>query len=430
MESTGKPTLRELELELAARILCLGAFLNASLGDTAGNSPGNRCLSLDEDDFGRPWMTDVTEIDVRRYRVGRLLPYLYSYAYEGVRGPVEGCDLHTDPSDWNDEYGDREIFYSFLDVTDTEVISNIDADKTMLGRQSKLWDMLRRAQARFNLDSGNPVTIAEIALLANMNERSVRNALRAEGDARLQSENGEEVTHEEALRWLRSRRSGFRETTDAARSSSELPKALRYAEIGPFIASRIRRFFPDREENEYVGDLEAARTIGWTQKRLRAVMEDAGNIRPQDCNDLAKLVRVDPVWFTEQVMYALFPDQMSVLMKRQPEPVAAPLPFVEVTLTENQIKNGYLDVPQEHSSLFPDDSFGQRSPKNAGKPVEFRYGGLSRETDIRQKSGLTISPRIRFEAYFKSTLGAKPGDVIRITRLGDRVYELNHVRNG
>lgn len=425
-EPNQRPALRDLELELAARLLCLGAFLNASLGDTAGNSPGNRCLDLPGDEYGRPWDTDVTEIDVRRYRVGRLLSYLYAYAYEGVRGPIEGCDLVSDRLDWNDEYGDREIFSSFLNVTDTEVVTNIDGDKTILGPQSGLWDMTRRAMARFALDSGETVSIEQIALLANMNERSVRNALRAEGDGRLESPNGEDVSHEEALRWLRSRRSGFRETVDAARGSDDLPRRLGYAEIGPFIGSRVRKFFPDREENEYLGDLEAARTIGWTQKRLRAVTEDAGNIRPQDCNDLAKLTRVDPAWLTEQIMYALFPEQMNTVLKRQAVNQEVAVPFIEVALTEPQIRNGYLDIPQEHIDFFPADSIGFRPSDSAGKSVEFRYAGISRETDIRQKSALTLSPRIRFESYFKKTLGARPGDAIRIKKVSDRIYELEH----
>ena len=76
--------------------------------------------------------------------------------------------------------------------------------------------------------------------------------------------------------------------------------------------------------------------------------QDTANIKPQDCSDLAKALRVDSAWFTEQVMCALFPKQMALLAYRkeidEPDTDSAPA-YRDIDLTENGIKHGYLDIP-------------------------------------------------------------------------------------
>jgi hypothetical protein len=423
MESTKTPLLEQLQEGLAARLLSIAAFLNISLGDTEGNSPGNRALRLDTDEYGAPWDMEPSEVDVNKYRVGRMLPFLYDYAYHGKRS--EGA---LNWNEWDGDYEDREVFGYFLDLTDAEGIFNIHADLSHTIAEAPLWDMLKRADARQRLDSGEELSISDIALLANMNEKSVSNALRAEGEHRLVSEDGEYVENGEALRWLLSRRSGFRETTISNFNKESQPDSLSYAELAPFIRDRLKRLYPDDGEDVYLFS-RAAKVLGWPSKRVYAVTEDAGNIRPQDCEALAKALKVDVGWFTEQVMCALFPKQMALVMYRREFEIEADneSSFIEVQLTEKGIKNGYLDIPANHDHFFPEDCFGGRGSEEKGAEIELRYGGTSRMTDIRRKSSVTISPRVRFVSYF-SAIQAKPGDVMKIVRLADRTYELLPVK--
>ena len=100
---------------------------------------------------------------------------------------------------------------------------------------------------------------------------------------------------------------------------------------------------------------------------------------------------------------------------------------MEIILSEAMIKHGYLDIPGHAKALFPKDCFGTRARGDTGKPVELRYGGRVEQTDIRIKSEQTVSPRKRFNAWYQKELSARAGDRIRLTRVGDRAYELTHL---
>lgn len=100
--------------------------------------------------------------------------------------------------------------------------------------------------------------------------------------------------------------------------------------------------------------------------------------------------------------------------------------YLDATLSDAAIRNGYLDLESRHSRFFPEDAFGDRSGDRKGMSVTLEFDGKSVETDIRMKSESTNSPRTRFYAWFKS-LRAAPGDVIRMHRAGPRRYRLEHV---
>lgn len=423
MNETTNPigTLEAHRLELAERILQVGFFLDSAFGDFADNYPGHRALGIDGKET-LIWAVSPEELDINKYRIGRMLPFLYDYAYNARR--AEGT---IDWSSWNDEGDDRAIFGGFIDVSYVEAITFIsgeyDYEQTAL-----LPKMLKLADARYHLDFGDSLSIDEIALLADMNERSVRNALRADGENCLVSDDGESVASAEALRWLRSRRGGFKETTVTSFHGETLPSALTYAEISVFIDARLQKLFPilDTDNDECWGIGKAARMLNWPVSRLFAMSQDTANINPKDCAALAKVLRVDPAWFTEQVMCALFPKEMSLIAHRRDVAESAaeePLSSIKVVLSASAIKHGYLDIPAAESAFFPADCFGGRGGQDKGSEIELRYGGQSKATDIRVKSSITISPRARFISYF-STLRAKPGDSILVSRIDERTYEL------
>ncbi len=99
--------------------------------------------------------------------------------------------------------------------------------------------------------------------------------------------------------------------------------------------------------------------------------------------------------------------------------------YLDAVLSDAAIRNGYVDLQSRHSDFFPGDAFGDRSGERKGMAVTLEFDGRSVETDIRIKSTETISPRTRFQRWFKS-LRASPGDIIRIYRLDQRRYRLEH----
>ena len=149
-------------------------------------------------------------------------------------------------------------------------------------------------------------------------------------------------------------------------------------------------------------------------------------VKPEECSGLAKAMEVDPLWFTYQVMSALFPEQVDLLL-RPPSadslepPVQVSKDSVTITLSPAMITHGYIDIPASARSLFPEDSFGARESGLHGQPIELRYGGQTEMTDIREKNRKWISPRKRFNSWLRI---AKPGDQVRLVRDADRRYSM------
>lgn len=426
-EQANSTQLHALEIELALRLRNLAAFLNMALRGAAGN----RLLGIQSDDNDFASTLAPEQVDIRRHRIGRTLPLLYDYAYHAHQ--IQG---HVDWQDWATDYDDRQLFGEFLELTDTPGVFTSASDYVCgstwrSSNNSGLQEMLDRADARHRLDTGDALTIKDIAILADMNERSVRNALRAEGENRLVSLDGEQVENHDALRWLRTRRGGFKETIVTVFQDDDVPDCLSYGQIGPFIGHRISKLFPVSEDDLLTAPsswTQASRKLQWPVERLHAIAEDIGNIEIDECRPLARVLRVDPAWFTEQVLCALHPKEMELVLFRKefestPE-VTTQNAYIDVPLTPKGIKNGYLDIPASLATFFPSDCFGGRGEMERGAEIELRFGGTARMTDMRIKSSVTISPRARFISYFNSTLKAKAGDVMRIVRIDERIYAL------
>lgn len=337
---------------------------------------------------------------------------------------------------------DSAYFDLCLDVAGLDVETDV----------GHLRDMLDRLQARLSLDSGSSLSVREIALLADMSERSVRNAMTADGPNRLAASTDGTVDNLEAHRWLEGRR-GFVKTErrQFPESLKDCPDQLDSLEIPAFVRDRLFKRFSEQPPIAAVG-LEAAaspshdgaydsypevielaaKVAGLPAKTIQDALQQPLRIRPEDCVGLAKLLVVDPVWFTLQVMQALFPTSMDMVLnpshyRSDVAEVQVEGKSVDVVLTEAMIKHGYLDVPAHARVLFPDDCFGTRATDDKGKSIELRYGDHVEATDIRVKSEQTISPRKRFTAWFQKEIAASAGDRIRVTRIAERVFELTHL---
>lgn len=295
---------------------------------------------------------------------------------------------------------------------------------------SGLTDLLQRVRARVALDTQAELSVADLTLLSNMSERSVRNAISA-GELALLS-NGL-VSHAAGAQWLQGRRS-FVPTRVEGATEDALPEQLQSSEIPGFIRRRMERVWgPFNQEQAPQELLQAAFEVNLSLMDILQAMEPHTLVAPQDCIGLAKLMRVDSSWFTYQVMRSIFPEQMAMFKPKSEFFAQAPSEpsFVgdtlTVTLTEAMLQNGYLDMPAQARELFPPDAFGDRaSSAQSGRTVALHFGSNTAHSDIRLKSSKTMSPRKRFNAWFNTTLGAKPGDKIEVKKVGDREYQLTH----
>ncbi len=429
---TVDPLLNKLQIELADRILHFAAFIDSSFGQGNG-SIGNRLVELMQNKDISVYSEDPDQIEINKYRIGRALPFFYNYAYHARC--VQGLDWEDD--EWRVDSLDQ-VFREFLEITDNYGIVTSTGNSPSWGSRktscrsesfwesSPLWEMVKLCDARHALDFEEEITASDIAILAGMNEKSVRNALRAEGEHQLHSDDGDIVESAEALRWLSLRKSGFRETVFVTFNQEKLPESLAYMEIAPFIKSRLEKLYGDMNWIE-----KPSKLLGYSYEQMWLIVDDIEKIPIKDVQRIAKVIKVDHAWFTEQIFTALFPEQMQlILYKKNIEYTIITdeldKPFIEVHLTEKGIKNGYIDIPAKLTDFFPKDCFGDRSKDELGASIELRFGNEVRSTDMRVKSSITISPRARFGGYFNKVINAKPGDTLRIIKVDDRVFEIKH----
>jgi len=421
----------KLQKELSERILHFASFIDASFGDGRGKI-GNELLESIETRKIDSYSSEPENVNLSKYRIGRALPFFYEYAYKARC--IEGIDW----SDWNIDNIDT-TFREFLEVTDSfAVVSATGNDpdwgtlKTIekdIWRKSLLWEMIELCDARHSLDFDDNLLISDIVILSKMNEKSVKNALKLEGDNQLKSEDGIWIKKEEALRWLQERKGGFRETTFVSLDKEMQPQSLKLMELSPFIESRLTKLF---ENSELSWLEESSKALGYKTEQVINIINDINTIPLSDCTRIAKLISVDPVWFTEQVFSALFPEQMEMILFKTGIEYSSiseqkDHPHIEVYLSEKGIKNGYIDIPSKYSKFFPQDTYGDRSKDKQGKPIELRFGTEVRHTDIRVKSSITLSPRARFSSYLNKVVKAKPGDKIQFIRIDERVYEIKYI---
>ena len=99
----------------------------------------------------------------------------------------------------------------------------------------------------------------------------------------------------------------------------------------------------------------------------------------------------------------------------------------EITLIQSCINNGRIYFPVADVKFFPPQSMGDREGiGHKGQPVTFFAGDIQISSDIRISSSVRISPRTTFAPYLKS-VNAKCGDKLRVTRMSDCEYRIDHL---
>lgn len=430
-------TLKRLEKELAVYYAAIGVLVDECYVPGAGA----RMLGLQDVQAGESM---ASKIDVRSTRIGRMLPIWVRYAYEGVLS-AGYSEAHVNPHD--DDALERMRDMLYLLRTDDPFFELCLApaqgfpEEIPLGGLREMVDLVI---ARANLDQGAAMSAGELALLAKMSERSVRNAMGPGGELKTDAQG--HVDNAEALRWLKGRR-GFVATQKLSLPDdlTAVPDDLAAVELPPFFAARLEAIWtaPGDEADNSTSIpgvepwvLRASSECGLPIGRLLALGRLPLSVKPEECEALAKALKVDRVWLTYQVMNALYPEQCDMLLNPEAwreeavvtlENSGPALEGVTVTLTDKMLAHGYIDMPASAERLFPTDCFGTRETGDEGTKVELLFGGQQVMTDIRRKSAKTISPRKRFGAWLNNVVGARPGDRIRVEKTGDRQFTLTHI---
>lgn len=147
------------------------------------------------------------------------LSMLYDYAADGV---IAESGMYEDIGDDVTE----------LVIECDEILTLIQTMDYRVSEETR--DILEAGDARFALDEGGNLTTLQIALLANVDERTVRNAVSA-GELKVNKDAGQAyVINKSARLWLSNRR-GFKETQLKQQISSDFSDITSPAELGAFL---------------------------------------------------------------------------------------------------------------------------------------------------------------------------------------------------
>lgn len=395
---TSRLTLQQVRLELQGRLLCETQMVLQLFGLPAACRMIDKKIShrglvteqqFIESVFKKPdWMPGIDDIKIDELAITHLVEALYVYAFK-----------HRQPLGLNTEDLGLELEHVELLVerTETEAASIYLRDDLLMGDAGDAgWNALptltRLARARQELDAGQPMSIKELALLANMTEKSVRATLKSEVPSSALTHEGEVLDNAHARDWLSNRRDFVAtEFQTLTRTPGDHPTAIATLhDLGNYLCMRWNglKKTPESLVNE----------LAWSVDRieyLNAIQAEPNLINPVDCEDLALSLLVDPRWFTEQVMRLKYPKQVERLLERQAATqVTSAMPAPEIKsdsideiaqkLGRDKVSTRLLVVLHDGTQLLP-----VRMKRQGGNEYTFRLGDGSKGSNTLE-GGLEV----------------------------------------
>lgn len=391
--SIAKHTRQTVRLEFAGRVLADLLRMNTVLGPQAAH----RALGIAvpampariEPTLNNPvFVITLDDINIDQLQMGRFVMAMYDYAYQH-RYPV-GVPMYEFKAELEHVEDfvidfESEIFFSFL-RDPSHMREAADAD----------WEALpalySAAYARLRLDMGESMFIQDIAVLANMAEKSVRNAASTSGDNPLNIrsipgvESGDYVDNGEARRWLASRR-GF-VPTHFESMTAELdhhPESLNSLfELGAYINERWTALNKTPET--------VHKELQWHASKfdyLNAITGNPHQIDPNDCADLARSLQISEGWFTAQVMRNLFPRQVELLRQREQQ-LESVTSQARVVVNNERICSRLLFVLHDGTQLFPIRMKDQKTRNVAFRLAKDVAGGNTKDKSEEEDDEATM----------------------------------------
>lgn len=163
-------------------------------------------------------LNKLCEENFSRKEQWSVLSKTYDYAFEGIL-----------PNGINDD-----DLQNGLVLKNFEMISLINSDD--LKFSDNILDVTNAAFGRSRLDGGLSVTIQDIALLANVDERTVRNAISAKEIETSKLDKKISIDNKSAINWL-SRRKGFNPTKFPNLEAVNFDEIKSISEFGAYLKS-------------------------------------------------------------------------------------------------------------------------------------------------------------------------------------------------
>lgn len=220
---------------------------------------------------------DPKLVDLSRFNIAHQFDWCFDYAFNPSvltrhdESYVQDLLVFIDGIPRSDNGGDRLPF-----LTDQGLCHTV-ADATY---------------ARFALEEGFDLTTRQVALMANMTEGAVRNALAQKGDGGLRAIPGTKnpvmIEHAEALTWLQGRR-GFVPTPENFRDDRFLTAQIaneRTAQgLGKLVSRLLWPIFGTPEK--------APAQLGWSTEKLDAWTTGTQEFSVEDAARLATALKLD-----------------------------------------------------------------------------------------------------------------------------------------
>lgn len=166
-------------------------------------------------------LSPVTKDALKQNRSWKLLSQLYDYAVEGI----DAIDAPGSESDGT----------SSLVIDAGEVIALLSGEEA--GPSDEWHDIIRMGDGRFALEDGQALDVARVALLANVDMRTVRNAISAGALVTTKHHEDVLIANESARAWLMSRK-GFKPTSVAGGTRETIAEVQSVSEFAAFLRER------------------------------------------------------------------------------------------------------------------------------------------------------------------------------------------------
>lgn len=238
--------------------------------------------------FGTDADEENEKTKLRSSRAWETLSALYDYAVDGLDGGVHPIDI---------------------------VINGADVIKLASSENnspSSEWDdIVAMGDARYALDEGQPFMLYKLALLANVDIRTVRNAVSAGELVTFKGDGMVHVENASARRWLCGRR-GFKPTVlSRGEAQQNLENVTSPAEFGAFLSGQRRRVGLAREGE--IGAKLAVLHPAATPQALAQLEAGVFTLPLDAVFPVADFYQLDRRAFLGCVMHVFFYEELSML---------------------------------------------------------------------------------------------------------------------
>jgi hypothetical protein len=235
--------------------------------------------------FGKNADEEQARSNLRTSRPWATLSALYDYAIDGIVGDADPMDIVIDGSD-------------VLKLASSENHS-----------PSTEWeDIVSMADGRYALDEGSPFMLYKVALLANVDIRTVRNAVSAGELVTFKSNDVLQVENASARRWLHGRR-GFKPTVMPEGHSGLTLKTINSpADFGIFLAERRNHIGYGQTSDKLVVFHPSVNSQAISELEAGVFSMPLDTVFP-----IADFYQLDRKQFLECVMRVFFYEEMNML---------------------------------------------------------------------------------------------------------------------